>query len=124
VKQEITDAAELGINLLVLDDGWQDKFGDWNIHTGRFPHGLRFYVDDLNARGIMPGLWIAPLATDSSAVIVAQHPEWLVRDEKGTLLSVSGKRISSVSRATSATTSWPNANPSSNWGSGISSGTA
>ena len=59
VKQEIADAAELGIDLFVLDDGWQDKFGDWNVHQQRLPRGLRFYVDELKKRGITPGLWIA-----------------------------------------------------------------
>jgi len=83
IKQEIDEASELGIDLFVLDDGWQDYFGDWNVIKERLPNGLGFYFDKLKAKGIMPGLWIAPLATDPNAEITKQHPEWLIRDDKG-----------------------------------------
>jgi hypothetical protein len=69
VNQEISYAAQLGLNLFVLDDGWQETWGDWTVHNGRFPQGLRFYVDAVKSKGILPGLWIAPLATDSGAAV-------------------------------------------------------
>jgi hypothetical protein len=83
VLSEIESASKLGVDLFVLDDGWQDRFGDWNPDLARYTNGLTWYIDALKKKNIMPGLWIATLATDSSAAITHQHPEWLIRDDSG-----------------------------------------
>ena len=83
VLEEIESAAKLNVDLFVLDDGWQDRFGDWNPDPTRYDNGLKWYVDVLRKRNIMPGLWLATLATDPAAEITKLHPEWLIRDEAG-----------------------------------------
>jgi hypothetical protein len=80
VLQEIAAAAKLGVDVFVLDDGWQERFGDWRPDPSRFPDGLRWYVDSLKGRRMIPGIWMAAIATDSAAMITRAHPEWLVRD--------------------------------------------
>ena len=81
VLEEIESSSLLNIDIFVLDDGWQDRFGDWNPDPARYSDGLRWYVQALKKKGIMPGLWIAALATDPEAEITKKHPEWLVKDE-------------------------------------------
>ncbi len=80
VIREIDDASQLGIDLFVLDDGWQDKFGDWNPDKQRYENGLKFYIDKCEEKNIIPGIWLATLATDSTAAITLAHPEWLIRE--------------------------------------------
>jgi len=84
IRKEIDIVSELGVDLFVLDDGWQDKFGDWNPNEERFSNGLQFYVDKCKAKGIVPGIWMAAHATDSIAVITKTHPNWLIRETDGT----------------------------------------
>jgi hypothetical protein len=83
VLQEIDLAARLNVDLFVLDDGWQDRFGDWNPDPRRYPDGLGWYVRAVRNYNMIPGLWLATLATDSDAVITRSHPEWLVREDSG-----------------------------------------
>ena len=83
VIREVDLAARLNVDLFVLDDGWQDRFGDWNPDPRRFADGLQWYVRAARNRNMIPGLWFATLATDSDAVITRSHPEWLVREGNG-----------------------------------------
>ncbi len=82
VLQEIEEASQLGIDLFVLDDGWQDKFGDWNPDPVRFPNGLKFYVDKCISKNIIPGIWMAAIAIDSNAEILQKNEDWQIRDNK------------------------------------------
>lgn len=60
-------AASMGIDLIVLDDGWFGKrdndngsLGDWIIDLSKFPNGLKPLVDEINAAGCKFGLWFEP----------------------------------------------------------------
>lgn len=81
--EEARFAAELGAELFVLDDGWQEHFGDWTPHPTKFPDGLRPLKRQLDTLGMTFGLWLGALAADSNSVLVRQHPEWLIRDNAG-----------------------------------------
>ena len=83
VLKEIDLAKRLNVDIFVLDDGWQGRFGDWVPDVKRFPEGLQWYADALTTRGMIPGIWIAPLASDADADIAREHPEWLICDELG-----------------------------------------
>lgn len=82
VIQEIDEASQLGIDLFVLDDGWQDKFGDWNPDPVRFPNGLKFYVDKCASKNIIPGIWMAAIGVDPDANVIKNNSNWLIRDNK------------------------------------------
>lgn len=77
VMREIDKAAELGLDVVQIDDGWQvgntadpkirddqDRrtFDDyfWQLNTERFPKGIRFLSDYAKEKGIKLGLWFAP----------------------------------------------------------------
>lgn len=69
-QDNVTDATEglfntsAKMNLLQLDDGWQDESeqfsGEWVEDRKKFPEGLRSFADKLNSQGINLGLWLAP----------------------------------------------------------------
>jgi len=61
------DAAALGIERFVLDDGWfggrrNDKtsLGDWTVSPDIFPNGLGPLIAHVKSRGMDFGLWVEP----------------------------------------------------------------
>lgn len=66
------------VRYLQLDDGYQRSAGDWETND-KFPHGHRWLTDQIHARGLKAGLWIAPFAVTDRSGLPAAHPSWLVR---------------------------------------------
>ena len=66
-----------------IDDGYEQAIGDWLTPNERFPHGMKAAADQIRAAGMLPGLWLAPFAAEEKSDLVKQHPDWLLRDEKG-----------------------------------------
>lgn len=62
---------------VVLDDGWQKAWGDWQANS-KFPMGLAAMAQDAKAQGAEMGLWLAPLLVDADLPLVKDHPDWLV----------------------------------------------
>ncbi|MBN2493368.1 MAG: alpha-galactosidase [Deltaproteobacteria bacterium] len=58
-----------------IDDGYEPTYGDWDWRTDRFPHGSAWMADQIRARGLIPGVWIAPFQVDESSQTYAQHVE-------------------------------------------------
>lgn len=79
-----TVAAEIGIDMLVLDDGWfshyrnNDKggLGDWFVDTEKFPQGLGAFVDKLKAMGLRFGIWFEPEMISPNSDLYRAHPDW------------------------------------------------
>ena len=84
VLKEIDKAAELGLNIVQIDDGWQcgstadlsrrDQLGRrvfaddfWILDEKRFPRGMKFVSDYAAKKGVKIGLWFAPESHDSFA---------------------------------------------------------
>ena len=82
--KEVEAAEEIGVDMFVLDDGWQNAFGDWQPNPQKFPKGLAPLQDELKRRGMVLGIWMAPVHVDSFATVVKQRPEWLIRNAAGT----------------------------------------
>lgn len=60
-------ALDLNIGTIIIDDGWQDFRGDWNLVHARFPD-MRQLTDSLHAMGFRVALWWAPVATEAEAM--------------------------------------------------------
>ena len=45
------------VKYLVVDAGWYEGHGDWEVNAGRFPHGLKATADAIRDLGLIPGLW-------------------------------------------------------------------
>ena len=66
-----------------IDDGYEQAVGDWLKFNERFPRGIKIAADWIREAGMMPGLWLAPFAAEEKSDLVREHPDWLLRDEKG-----------------------------------------
>ena len=60
VLREIASCADLGIDVLQIDDGWQgDQCLEWNPIPPRYPNGWSAVRDAAKAAGVSLGLWMA-----------------------------------------------------------------
>ena len=66
-----------------IDDGWQTAVGDWHSVKPSFPAGMGGLSQKIRARGMMPGLWLAPFVAAENSDLARKHPEWLLKDAKG-----------------------------------------
>ena len=78
-------AAELGINLIVLDAGWfgdaereahwTRQRGDWEqVNLRRFPHGLPWLAEQIHGLGLRFGLWMEPEGMGADSCPRRDHP--------------------------------------------------
>lgn len=81
-------AADLGIEMFVLDDGWfrnrnsdHTGLGDWIVDTDKFPHGLGHFVSSVHEMGLLCGLWIEPEMVSPGTDLFREHPEWIIHEE-------------------------------------------
>jgi alpha-galactosidase len=74
---------ELAFGTAQLDDGYQSAWGDWLECNDRFPRGLGALAAEVRARGLTPGLWLAPFVVQPGSRLEREHPEWLLRDRRG-----------------------------------------
>ncbi|MFN4002164.1 glycoside hydrolase family 36 protein [Microcella sp.] len=69
-------AADLGVEVVTVDKGWEDHVGDWNAQSG-YAGGVAGIAALAHDRGMKLGLWVgAGNAAPDSAVATA-HPDWL-----------------------------------------------
>ena len=80
------DAAALGSELFIVDDGWfgnrdsdDGGLGDWYVDESAFPRGLPPFIADVRALGLGFGLWIEPEAVSPRSRLYAEHPDWAYR---------------------------------------------
>jgi alpha-galactosidase len=86
---EVIDAAaECGFEEFVIDDGWQNSYGDWGINKTKFPNGLKPVFDHIKSKGMKPGVWISLAATEVVSNIYKTQPDWLVRKADGSPISL------------------------------------
>ena len=71
-----------------IGDGWQTAVGDWQSVRPAFPEGMARLAGDIRARGLLPGLWLAPFVAAKNSALVRQHPDWLLKDARGRPLRV------------------------------------
>jgi hypothetical protein len=83
LKEEINRAAELGVDIFVLDDGWEQAQGDWTPNKERLPDGLAPIKAELDKHGIKMGVWFSPMGIDSTTQRYKEHPEWVILDSEG-----------------------------------------
>ena len=70
-------------DLFQIDDGWQLGVGDWQVDEKKFPRGLKPVVDEIHAKGLKAGLWLAPFGCRKGAKLMKEHPDWLLKVEGG-----------------------------------------
>ena len=80
-------AAEIGIERVVLDDGWfhlrrQDNagLGDWVIDPSVWPNGFGEIISYINGKGIEFGLWFEGEMVNPDSDLYRAHPEWMLQE--------------------------------------------
>lgn len=78
-------AAEIGVDTMVLDDGWfgarnDDKagLGDWYENPDRLPNGLNSLANKINDLGMHFGLWFEPEMVNPDSELYRKHPDWIL----------------------------------------------
>ncbi len=66
-----------GMDWFQIDDGYQPAYGDWSWREDRFPDGPAWLTQQIRARGLRPGLWMAPFTLDEDSETALVHPDWL-----------------------------------------------
>ena len=79
------EAAALGMELFVLDDGWfghrnddSSSLGDWWVDREKLPDGLGSLSEEVNALGMEFGLWIEPEMVSEDSQLYREHPDWVL----------------------------------------------
>ena len=83
VQSLVRHRDQLPVHLIQLDDGYQHAVGDWLEVNNKFPSGMRALVERIRDNGFIPGLWLAPFILSAHSHTLADHPDWVVRDEAG-----------------------------------------
>lgn len=71
--KEIEVAHKMGVEVYVLDMGWYEKTGDWNVNTKLFPDSLRQVKALLDKYGMKLGLWFNPTVASVSSQTLAKN---------------------------------------------------
>jgi len=69
-----------GMKYLVMDAGWYDAAGDYNVNPERFPDGMDKTVEYVKSKGLAPGLWFEYEVCRSKAENFRQVPDMLTLD--------------------------------------------
>lgn len=79
-------AKKLGIEMLVMDDGWFGKrdgdecaLGDWTVNENKIRCGLKALVERVNALGLKFGIWFEPEMVSPDSDLYRAHPDWAIQ---------------------------------------------
>ena len=79
------EAKELGIELMVLDDGWFGKrnddkssLGDWFVNKEKLPNGITGLAEKVTDMGLKFGLWFEPEMVSVDSELYRTHPDWCI----------------------------------------------
>lgn len=91
-------AKDLGVELMVLDDGWFGKrdnddcsLGDWFEHKDKLPNGIEALASKVVDMGLKFGLWFEPEMISPDSELHRAHPDWHIHIP-GRTASVSRKQ--------------------------------
>ena len=80
------EASKLGIEMLVMDDGWfgnrfddNRALGDWFVNEEKLTGGLKYLVDEVNRLGMKFGIWLEPEMISPDSDLYRAHPDWAIQ---------------------------------------------
>ena len=79
------EAKALGIDMVVMDDGWFGKrnddnssLGDWYVNEEKLGGTLTKLIERVNAEGVKFGIWIEPEMVSEDSDLYREHPDWAI----------------------------------------------
>jgi alpha-galactosidase len=82
-----------GCDLFILDAGWYKYSGDFIPDSSKFPNGIKTVCDYIRSKGMQVGIWFTVAGVNAKSNIALQHPEWLIKDNKGNTANLHGLGI-------------------------------
>lgn len=76
LRENARIAAELGMELFIVDLGWAKRMGDWEADPKKFPSGLRALSDYVHELGMKFGLHFAFSEADPESAVLTNRPDW------------------------------------------------
>ena len=83
------DAAGMGLEMFVLDDGWFGNnyprnnddagLGDWEVNSAKLPEGIDYLAQYAHDKGLKFGIWIEPEMVNPASDLAHAHPEWVIQ---------------------------------------------
>ena len=87
IRALVDVAAEIGVERVVLDDGWfhsrrndRSGLGDWVIDPAVWPNGLTPVIEYINSKGIEFGLWFEGEMVNPDSDLYRAHPDWILHE--------------------------------------------
>jgi alpha-galactosidase len=87
IRKMVDKAAEIGVERVVLDDGWfgsrrNDRagLGDWVVSKQVWPNGLNPIIKYINDKGIEFGLWFEGEMINRDSDLYRAHPDWILQE--------------------------------------------
>lgn len=87
----IDDAASMGLEMFVLDDGWFGNafprngdnagLGDWQVNSSKLPEGIDYVASYAHSKGLKFGIWIEPEMVNPDSELAHNHPEWVIQSQ-------------------------------------------
>ncbi len=82
----IDEAAALGLDTFVLDDGWFGSrnstaggLGDWVVNEDKLKGGLNAVIERCKKRGLKFGLWFEPEMVSEDSDLYRNHSDWVIK---------------------------------------------
>lgn len=80
------NAADLGMEMVVLDDGWfgnrdsdNSGLGDWHVNEEKLGCTMGELAEQINQLGLKFGLWIEPEMISEDSQLYRKHPDWVLQ---------------------------------------------
>ncbi|WP_337417445.1 alpha-galactosidase [Waltera sp.] len=80
------EAAALGIDMVVMDDGWfgrrnddNSSLGDWKVNEEKLGGTLKQLIDRVHAEGVKFGIWLEPEMVNEDSDLYRAHPDWAIQ---------------------------------------------
>ena len=87
VRRLVDVAASIGVERVVLDDGWfgsrrSDRLGlgDWQVSKAVWPNGLRPIADYVASKGMEFGLWFEGEMVNPDSDLYRSHADWVLSE--------------------------------------------
>jgi alpha-galactosidase len=87
IAKMVDKAAEIGVERVVLDDGWfgsrrtdNTGLGDWVVSKDVWPEGLQPIIKYINDKGIEFGLWFEGEMVNADSDLYRAHPDWILQE--------------------------------------------
>ena len=91
ITNMMDDAADMKLEMFVLDDGWfgneyprntsEAGLGDWQVNTKKLPRGLSHLTEYAEKSNLDFGIWVEPEMVNPNSNLAKEHPEWIVTNK-------------------------------------------